>query len=114
MGRKKRSRAKSFFSVVLIFGVVFATALFGIQFITKTGFFRIPGVVYYDESLKSEELTKLQAIFTEEIDLDKDLWEWAGMVTFSMGKGISEIDKGCLWGGTGQEDLWGEISQQCL
>lgn len=73
MVRKKRSRAKSFFSVVLIFGVVFAAALFGIQFITKTGFFRIPGVVYYDESLSSDELSVLKSIFTEEIDLDKDV-----------------------------------------
>lgn len=73
MVRKKRSRAKSFFSVVLIFGVVFATALFGIQFITKTGFFRIPGVVYYDESLSSDELSVLKTIFTEEVDLDKDV-----------------------------------------
>ena len=73
MVRKKRSRTKSFFSVVLIFGVVFATALFGIQFITKTGFFRIPGVVYYDESLSSDELSVLKTIFTEEVDLDKDV-----------------------------------------
>lgn len=73
MGRKKRSRIKSFFSTILIFGVVFAAALFGIQFITKTGFFRIPGVVYYDESLSADELSVLQSIFTEEIDLDKDV-----------------------------------------
>ena len=73
MGRKKRSRTKSFFSIILIFGVVFAAALFGIQFITKTGFFRIPGVVYYDESLSADELSVLQSIFTEEIDLDKDV-----------------------------------------
>lgn len=73
MGRNKRSRAKTFFSIVLIFGVVFAAALFGIQFITKTGFFRIPGVVYYDESLKADELAVLESIFTEEVDLDKDV-----------------------------------------
>lgn len=73
MVRKKRSRAKSFFSVVIIFGVVFAAALFGIQFITKTGFFRIPGVVYYDESLNADERSVLESIFTDEVDLDKDV-----------------------------------------
>lgn len=71
--RRKRSRAKMFFGGLLIFVVVFGGAFFGIQFFTKTGIFRVPGVVYYDESLKPEELSKLQAIFTEEIDLDKDL-----------------------------------------
>lgn len=53
--------------------VMFAGAFFGIQFFTKTGIFRVPGVVYYDESLKPEELAKLQTIFTEEVDLDKDV-----------------------------------------
>ena len=48
-------------------------ALFGIQFITKTGFFRVPGVVYYDESLSETELEELKSIFTEEVDLDKDV-----------------------------------------
>lgn len=57
----------------MIFVVVFVGAFFGIQFFTKTGIFRVPGVVYYDESLKPEELTKLQAIFTEDVDLDKDV-----------------------------------------
>ena len=48
-------------------------AFFGIQYITKTGIFKIPGVVYYDESLNSEELEVLQSIFTEDIELDKDV-----------------------------------------
>lgn len=47
---------------------------FGVQWFTKTGVFRIPGVVYYDESLNSDELAKLEAIFTEEVDLDKDVY----------------------------------------
>ena len=71
--RRKRSRAKMFFGGLMIFVVVFVGAFFGIQFFTKTGIFRVPGVVYYDESLKPEELTKLQAIFTEDVDLDKDV-----------------------------------------
>lgn len=73
MGKRKTHRLKFFLSVALIFGVVFAGALFGIQFITKTGFFRIPGVVYYDESLSADELEVLKTIFTEEVDLDKDV-----------------------------------------
>lgn len=71
--RRKRSRAKMFFGGLTIFVVMFAGAFFGIQFFTKTGIFRVPGVVYYDESLKPEELTRLQAIFTEDVNLDKDV-----------------------------------------
>ena len=48
--RRKRSRAKMFFGGLIIFVVMFAGAFFGIQFFTKTGIFRVPGVVYYDES----------------------------------------------------------------
>lgn len=54
--------------------MVFAVAFFGIQYVTKTGFFKVPGVVYYDESLKPEELEVLQNIFTEDIELDKDVY----------------------------------------
>ena len=46
---------------------------FGVQWFTKTGIFRVPGVVYYDESLSESELEILQGIFTEEVDLDKDV-----------------------------------------
>lgn len=73
MARRKRSKTKSIFAGLVTFLVVFAAAFFGIQYITKTGFFRIPGVVYYDESLNPEELATLEGIFTEEIDLDKDV-----------------------------------------
>lgn len=73
MARKRHGRAKTFFAGVLIFIIVFVVAFFGIQFITKTGIFRIPGVVYYDESLQPEELATLEGIFTEEVDLDKDV-----------------------------------------
>ena len=58
---------------VVMFIMVAAAAFVGMQFFTKTGIFHVPGVVYYDESLKPEELAKLQAIFTEEIVLDKDV-----------------------------------------
>lgn len=73
MGKRKQGRLKTFIFGITIFIVVFLVAFLGIQFITKTGIFRIPGVVYYDESLNSDELTLLNNIFTEEIDLDKDV-----------------------------------------
>ena len=46
---------------------------FGVQFATKTGVFRVPGTVKYDESLTEEEKNLLAGIFTDEIDLDKDV-----------------------------------------
>ena len=59
----------SFIGIILIGTGVF----FGGQYITKTGIFRIPGVVYYDESLSEAELEVFQNIFIEEVDLDKDV-----------------------------------------
>ena len=67
--RRVKNTLMGFFSFVLFFAVMF----FGIQYFTKTGFFRIPGVVYYDENLSDEEFAFLKGIFTEEIDLDKDV-----------------------------------------
>ena len=58
---------------IVLFVVVFCGVFFGVQFFNKTGIFRIPGVVYYDESLSETELSILAGIFTEEIDLDKDV-----------------------------------------
>lgn len=64
---------KKFLGGLVIFLLVGAGVFFGVQFFTKTGIFRIPGVVYYDESLSECELEVLQGIFTEEVDLDKDV-----------------------------------------
>ncbi len=64
---------KKFIIGLIGFAVVFAGVFFGVQFFTKTGIFRIPGVVYYDESLMDEEIAELSRIFTEEVDLDKDV-----------------------------------------
>ncbi len=74
MKGRKRGRIKFFFMAIVIFAVVFTGAFFGIQYFTKTGIFRIPGVVYYDDNLNSEELEILESIFTKEIDLDKDVY----------------------------------------
>lgn len=69
----ERSRKKNYLVGFVIFALVFLAAFFGIQFFTKTGIFRIPGVVYYDDSIVAVEREILENIFTEEIDLDKDV-----------------------------------------
>lgn len=58
---------------VIGFVVIFCLVFVGVQFATKTGMFRVPGVVKYDESLSDEELTKLKAVLTDEIELDEDV-----------------------------------------
>lgn len=70
--RRRSIRGKVFLGI-LIFALVFAGAFVGFQYFTKTGFFRVPGVVYYDDSLSTEQKNTLQNIFTEDIDLDKDV-----------------------------------------
>ena len=64
---------KKAFLSLCIFIVTVGGVFLGIQFFTKTGIFKIPGVVYYDESLSEEEAAKLKTIFTEEVVLDKDV-----------------------------------------
>ena len=73
MGARKSNRLKKFLLIFLSFIVMFVGVFFGVQFFTKTGIFRIPGVVYYDESLSSDEQSILKEIFTEKVDLDKDV-----------------------------------------
>ena len=68
----RKKRFKPFFAVVL-FVVVLIGAFFGFQFFTKTGIFKVPGIVNYDDSLNEAELDTLKSIFTEEIELDKDV-----------------------------------------
>lgn len=73
MAQRKRGRSKLFLAGVLTFTVVFLIAFVGVQWLTKTGFFHVPGVVYYDESLNENELVVLSSIFTDELELDKDV-----------------------------------------
>ena len=73
MGKRKHSILRNSAVGFLCFALLFAGVFFGVQYFTKTGVFRIPGVVYYDDSLDDEELSLLQGIFTEEVDLDKDV-----------------------------------------
>ena len=69
----KRGLARNIAVGIFSFSLFFATVFLGVQFFTKTGIFRIPGVVYYDENISDEEFAFLKGIFTEEIDLDKDV-----------------------------------------
>lgn len=73
MEQRRRRRTKSFWGIAFIFAVVFTVVFVGFQFFTKTGIFRVPGAVTYDESLNDTELGVLNGIFTEEVDLDKDV-----------------------------------------
>ncbi len=69
---KKRRRKISALTVVALL-IVGVGVFVGIQFVTKTGIFKVPGVVYYDESLSGEQVEELQSIFTDEVALDKDV-----------------------------------------
>ena len=73
MSRGNKSVGTRISIFVLFFIFMFVGVFFGVQFITKTGVFRIPGVVYYDESLSSDEKAKLEEIFSYQTDLDKDV-----------------------------------------
>lgn len=71
--KRKKSLVRNLWVGLGCFIVLFAGVFLGVQFVTKTGIFRVPGVVYYDESLTEDEIAMLSKIFTEEIDLDKDV-----------------------------------------
>lgn len=73
MPQKKRKKTKSIIITLICFVLVALGTFFGVQFFTKTGIFRIPGVVYYDGPFDEETEEKLKEIFTEEVDLDKDV-----------------------------------------
>ena len=51
MEKRKKSTGKKIIFGIFGFSLMFVLVFFGVQFFTKTGVFRIPGVVYYDESL---------------------------------------------------------------
>ncbi|MBR3386110.1 CapA family protein [Candidatus Saccharibacteria bacterium] len=73
MRNRKRGKVKYFLAGGVGLVLVAIGVFFLVQFVTKTGVFRIPGVVYYDESLTSEEVANLKTVFGSEIDLYKDL-----------------------------------------
>lgn len=72
MSRRKRNRSRGLLVLGMFIGA-FVIAIIGIQFLTKTGIFKVPGVVYYDDSLNEDELGLLKSIFTEDVVLDADV-----------------------------------------
>ncbi len=80
---------------IFCFALIFIGVFFGFQFFTKTGIFRIPGVVYYDESLSEDELEELRSVFTDDIDLDKDVYisakNYLTLPTLSQGEFLTNI-----------------------
>jgi len=62
------------FLIVLLFLLVASAAFFGIQYFTKTGFFKIYGVVEYDASVTAEEKTLLSNILeSDAVRLEHDV-----------------------------------------
>lgn len=80
MTRRKRGKMKLVVSLVVTI-ILLAAMLIGYQFVTKTGLFHIPGVVIYDEGLNEDELNVLGQIFTDEVELDKNVEISARTVT---------------------------------
>lgn len=70
---RKATKLKKVIICLFCFAIVTLGTFFGVQFFTKTGIFRIPGVVYYDGPFDEATEAKLKSIFTEEVDLDKDV-----------------------------------------
>ena len=61
------------FFTVLFIGVLIAV-FFSVQFVTKTGVFHVPGIVWYEEDKLAPDLAEtIKKIFTDEIKLDKDV-----------------------------------------
>lgn len=73
MARQRRSRNKRPLISLITFAVVAALAFIGIQYLTKTGLFKVPGVVKYADGLDQSIITGLSNIFTDKVTLDKDV-----------------------------------------
>lgn len=71
--RMKRRHPFKFVVVFLAFIVAAGFSWLGFQFVTKTGLFKIPGIVYYDESLTDDEVALLNTVFTEDVVLENDV-----------------------------------------
>ena len=73
MRERKNHTARKVIGCLVAFAIIFVGVFFGVQFFTKTGVFRVPGVVYYDENLTDDERAMLAQVFVKELDLDKDV-----------------------------------------
>lgn len=70
---RRRKTGKLFLGAIMVVALIGLCVFFGVQWFTKTGIFRIPGVVYYDDSLSDSERQILYEIFTEDLELEKDV-----------------------------------------
>lgn len=70
---RRRCRAKSAIIMSTGFLFVFVAVFFGVQFITKTGVFRVQGTMTFDESLSDDEVATLRGIFPDDVDLSGDV-----------------------------------------
>lgn len=70
--RRRKSHRKVFITLI-VFLLIGCVVFVGAQWLTKTGLFKVPGVVYYDNSLNAEERELLNGIFTEDVALDADV-----------------------------------------
>lgn len=73
MGAKRARKTGKIIIILVALAIIAVGTFFGVQFFTKTGVFRIPGVVYYGDSLTSDETKIFENIFNEKVDLDKDV-----------------------------------------
>lgn len=74
MTRRKQNRTKLFLTSIGLFIVVFVVAFIGVQWFTKTGIFKVPGrVIYEEDQLLPEQVEIIKGIFTDEVELDKDV-----------------------------------------
>lgn len=73
MKRNRRNIAQKNIFRVVCFGLVFVFVFLGIQFFTKTGVFKIPGKVIYENGLDENEKKVLDEIFNDKVVLDKDV-----------------------------------------
>lgn len=72
MELQKHSK-KKWIILPIIFVIVGFAVLLVVQFVTKTGWFFVPGEVIYDSSLNAEELAELKQIFNEDVVLKNDV-----------------------------------------
>ena len=71
--KSQKKRAKSILVMLSGFLITFLAVFFGVQFITKTGFFKVPGVVEYDSSLSDAEYKTIMVNLAKKPVLDADV-----------------------------------------
>lgn len=72
--KRQRNRTKMFLVGLVVFILMFGVGFVGVQYFTKTGIFKVPGVVRYEEDrLSPEQVELIKSIFTDEVELDKDV-----------------------------------------